>query len=342
MNKFISNIAVWMFLSTIVFADDSPHSFSGYMMGDYYWVAAHHDSTIDGATGFWFRRIYFTYENQLTSDFSVRMRLEMASAGDFSTSSVPLVPFVKDAYLKWKISKNHQLLLGISSVPTWGVVEKTWGYRFLEKTPLDLQKWGSSRDFGVALKGNLKSDGKVKYHFLLGNGSGNKSETNKGKKILGAISYYPTKQLVLEGYADWNDNKGNTDWYTLQGFAAYKTENATIGLQYAYQVRQIEDKDDSKLSLASAFVKLKTSQKLAVVARVDRMFDPNSKAAKQVYIPFDPTAKSFFFVVGLDFIPIENVHLMPNVEVIIYDKNDEGVTPHSDAIPRISFYYKFK
>ena len=36
------------------------------MFGDYYYVLAHHDETVEGNNGFWLRRVYFTYDNTLS------------------------------------------------------------------------------------------------------------------------------------------------------------------------------------------------------------------------------------------------------------------------------------
>lgn len=153
---------------------------SGYMFGDYYYVVANHNEELEDNNGFWFRRIYLTYDHGLSEDFAVRFRIEMNSAGDFSSQS-KLTPVVKDAYLKWKHAR-HRILVGISSTPTWAVVEKVWGYRSVEKTPLDLQRFGSSRDFGLAIKGSLDQQQRWNYHFMFANGSSNGSENNKGKK----------------------------------------------------------------------------------------------------------------------------------------------------------------
>ena len=114
-----------------------------------------------------------------------------------------------------------------------------------------------------------------------------------------------------------------------------------LGVQYAQQTRQVDGGDDQSLSLASVFFVTKVAKKTNLFARVDRQFDPNPKGNKISYIPFDKTAKSLFFVAGLDFTPIETVHLMPNVELVKYDENDAGVTPDTDIIPRLTFYYKF-
>jgi len=69
---------------------------SGLMFGDYYMVVANHDSSIVGSNGFSFRRIYFTYDNDIGEKISFRERMEMDSAGDFSTATRLLVPFIKE------------------------------------------------------------------------------------------------------------------------------------------------------------------------------------------------------------------------------------------------------
>ena len=99
---------------------------SGLMFGDYYDVIDQNHEEYKELNGFWFRRIYFTYENKLSKTITVRLRLELASSGDFNAESEAILPLVKDAYLKWRFKPNHELLVGISESPTWRTVEKTW------------------------------------------------------------------------------------------------------------------------------------------------------------------------------------------------------------------------
>ena len=114
---------------------------SGYAFGDYYWIGANHDRSLEGLNGFWFRRIYLTYDRDLSAAFSTRLRLEMAHPGDFVTSSLA-EPFVKDAYLKWN-SGDTELILGISPSPTLNFVQDFWGYRSVENLlrTLHLVRW---------------------------------------------------------------------------------------------------------------------------------------------------------------------------------------------------------
>ncbi len=317
---------------------------SGYMFGDYYYFIGNHHEDLEDTNGFWFRRIYFTYDHKWDdTDFSTRLRFEMTNNGKYSNGEIAGDkmddPAVKDAYLKYKFS-DQALYVGISSTPTWGAVEKLWGYRCVEKTPLDLYKLGSSRDFGLALKGKF---GPVKYHYMFGNGNSNKSESNEGKKVYFSFGYDVIKGLLVEAYGDveWRDD--DEDRYTYQLFASYKTDAYRFGLQFAGQTRSAGKAggDAETLSLASAYGVYKISKYLSVFARGDRMFDPNPSGEGISYIPIDKTSEFFFFVFGLDFTPISSVHFIPNFEFITYDENDAGQTPDNDVIGRITFYYKF-
>ncbi|NIR48636.1 hypothetical protein GWO43_09370 [candidate division KSB1 bacterium] len=313
---------------------------SGYVFGDYYYIAACHDNSIEKNNGFWFRRIYFTYDHDLNESFSARFRIEMNSPGNF-TSNEKLQPFVKDAYLRWNHSR-HNIIVGLSVTPTWQLVEKIWGLRFVEKTPLDLQKFGSSRDLGLALKGSFDSQKRVNYHFMLANGGGTSSETNPGKKVLFSLSAKPTPNFIVEGYADFEERPGRRNRYTLQGFAAYQQDDLRFGVQFAHQTRQIfEDREKLNLQIASVFAATRFSPHIWAFARYDRNFDPNPDAGKIAYVPFIATAKTNFVLLGLDLSLSKAVHLSPNVELIVYDKVS-GERHDADVIPRITFYYVYQ
>ncbi len=310
---------------------------SGYTFGDFYYIAQDHNADFEGRNGFWLRRIYFTYDQKLSDSFSTRVRLEMSQPDGLNKAADKAFAVVKDAYIKWKTGK-HQVYLGISSTPTWSVVEKTWGYRSVEKTPLDLYKFGSSRDFGVALKGNLDNAGKFKYHLMVGNGNSNKSENDKGKMAMLSLGYHPSKSFFIEVYGDIKGKADNGDWTTFQVFSAYKTDNFRLGVQYAHQKR---NDADITLDAASVFSVMKLSNKSSLFARVDFMMDPNPLGNKISYIPFDTSVKSTLVLAGIDFKVHKKFSIMPNLEVVIYDKTAGGEKIKNDVIPRITFYYKF-
>ncbi len=317
-----------------------PGRISGYMFGDYYYIAADHRTDLEDMNGFWFRRIYLAYDKELDDGLSTRLKLEMGSPGDFSTSE-KMIPAIKDAYLKWTTG-HTQILFGISATPTWEVVEKIWGYRAVEKTPVDLQKFGSSRDFGLSVKGRLDRAGKIRYHAMFANGSSNKSETNKQKKVMGSLGAWVTDHLIVEGYADYDARPDDKSRGTLQGFVGYKTEQARVGFQFVYQHRRMgPEEQDLDMNIWSGFAAAQITDRVAMFGRVDVMSDPNPDGADIAFIPFDETAKATFIVGGLDFHLSPLLHVMPNVELVSYTAVDEGPDPDTDVIPRVTVYYKF-
>jgi len=271
--------------------------------------------------------------------FSIRFRLEANNAGDFSTKS-RLYPYIKDAYLKWNLGQ-HNIYLGLSPSPTWYFIEEVWGYRSVEKTLMDLQKLGTAREMGIALKGSLDHNKRFHYHLMVGNGNGTSSEDNKGKKVMFSLTVEIIKNLFLQGYGDWNDLPNENDRYTGQCFLIYKTPSFRVAAQFVHQTRQLgEGVNNQKLKFGSVFAAAKIRNKVWGFVRADRAFDPNPDGEDISYIPFFE-AKSIFILAGFDFTFDENTHIMPNIEFVTYDV-DKYSAPDSDLIPRLTFYYKWK
>ncbi|WP_457654498.1 porin [Rhodocaloribacter sp.] len=314
-------------------------SFRGLVFGDAYWVAGSDDGALENRNGFWFRRIYLTFDFAISDAWSARLRTEMNSKGDFS-SKAKLEPAAKDVYLRWKHG-NHRLTFGLSGTPTWNVVESFWGYRSVEKTLLDLQKLGSSRDVGVAARGSLDGEKKIRYNVMLANGNGTSSETNKGKKGFLALTFYPASSVVFEVYGDYDDRSGDTDRTTVQGFVGFKGHAGRVGIQYAYQRRNVVGGGSVTLNALSVFGAMPLSKKVTGFARFDRMFDPNPDAAKISYLPFAENARSTLALAGVDIAAHEQVHFMPNVEAVFFDVVD-GSAPAPTIMPRFTFFYTFK
>ena len=325
----------------------SAGEFKGYMFSDYYYVVNHHNADIENRHGFWFRRIYFTYNNGLTETIKMRLRVEFNSPGDF-TSSDKLSPVVKDAYLSAKVG-GQDLMFGIISTPTWGNVEKIWGYRSLEKTPLDLQKLGSSRDFAVGLKGNLDAGKSVSYMVMFGNGASNKGETNKGKKIYGQLGFKPVKGLYVEAYGDYEIQTDKKTYYVYQGFAAYQGKWGRIGAMFARRhfKQEIAGADDveNDYDIISAFAVVKASNSVDIIARFDRNFgngfETNYGGHKISYIPFADNAVSNLVIGGISWEVAKNVWLIPNVKYVFYDEPDVGAKLADNVYANMTVFFKF-
>lgn len=320
------------------------HRFSGVLFSDYYFVLNNHNEDLEGENGFWARRINFTYDNRLSQSVTTRFRLESNSPGDFSTNA-KMEPFVKDLYLNWAMNENHVLIAGLSPTPTWGLVETIWGYRSVEKSPLDLYKLGSSRDFGIALRGKFGESGKLNYHAMFGNGSGTGAETNKWKKYMLSISWWFTDHLAFEVYGDYDRRTETNKRTTYQLLAGYVSDKVNIGAIYASQTRTeaISGASDDVLTLdvASVFTNFKPSERWTIILRVDHVFDPNPKGPTIDYIPFSSEAGSTLMIFGFGYQPIPRIHIIPNIETVSYGEAEDGTTPDNDVIFRTTLHVTF-
>jgi len=342
--------------STAVFSQ-TISKISGLVFADYYYNMSHHDASAKAQNAFNFRRIYFTFENNITSNIKFRFRLESAHNKFGSTNKIN--PFVKHAYLEWtNLIPSHKLYLGMAETNAFKNTESYWGYRSIEKTIMDLNKISSSADMGIALKGDL---GNVAHHWLTihhGTGYGS-SEVDKYKKIGYAFWLTPVAGLILEGYFDYENQDPNTGtfqylkdyfhcsaYYTMKGFLGYSAPSFTLGVEAFIRTNKESGAPDAagssrvdvKRRGLSVFGSWITSiPKVKIFGRYD-YYDPN--ADDNVYVSDSKNGiddEHTLFIGGLDFIPKGNVHFMPNIMIKSYAQSGK----ESDITARITFYYTF-
>jgi hypothetical protein len=322
----------------------------GYMIGEYFFILKHNTGHMDdggqeGRHGFWFRRIYLTYNNKLSDSVKMRLRLEMNSTSNIFSSST-IVPFVKDAYISFKLGENTSLVAGIQGPPSFGNEEDIWGYRSLEKTPLDLYKWTSSRDFGISVKGGKG----VLYHLMFGQGSSNKSEVNNGKKIFGSIGY-EGGGLFVEGVVQYERAKTTDDDFIFKAFGAYTGDWGRVGLMYANRSYTPAGGDSRPYNIFSVFAVIKAGKKVDVIGRYDMNFGDGYKEKfdghKISYVPFAKNHEFSFIIAALSYQVHKNVWIIPNMKFAAYRENDmlkgtEGYEkPVNDTYLNFTLFFKF-
>lgn len=322
---------------------EAPPAFkiSGLVYGDYYYVAASHRPELEDQSGFWIRRVYLTYDHTLSKEFSLRARLEANSKGDFKSTGVN-TPYFKDLWLKWAFG-GHSLTFGLAPTANIDFVDAFQGYRSVEKSPFDLYRWDSSRDLGLLLQGDLGAQRRTRYSVHFGNGSGTGSEVDQSKAVRGQLSHRFAGGLVLEAYADWQDRPDARDAWTAEAFAGWQAKTWRASLQYGHQERREAGPGGSDLALdfLSAFAAVQVSPKVSLIGRVDRNFDPIPGGETTDYVPFAEPAKSVFGYAGVDVTLHKYVHLVPNVELTVYDEAAGGTTPGTDVMPRVTLFFSW-
>ena len=207
-----------------------PWKISGLVFGDFYDFESSHLSTFQDQYGFWIRRAYFTYDHTFTPQITTRFRLEANGNGKLAGGAA--TPFIKDAYVKWTYYGRQQVTVGIQPSLSFDYLESVWGLRHIEKTPLDLYRWDSSRDTGVTAAGPINESGTLKYQVQYGNESGNNGETDRFKGYRFAARYETNPGFTIEGMGAFFNRAGDADRSTAQVFAAYRAKKGRVGLQY--------------------------------------------------------------------------------------------------------------
>jgi len=338
--------------------------FSGYMFGDYFYNVAR-DSGIAAipraATGgeksyqaFQLRRIYFTYDNDISEHFFSRFRLEADQVSNTTDGKIGVA--VKDAFLRWKeIFQGSDLVFGIQPTSAYDVSEAAWGYRSLEKTIMDLRGIVPSRDLGAALKGKLDNSGTFGYWVMVANGAGNKPETDKYKRYSLMLSAKPVQNLQVTLYGDYIGAGNRTNPYSTSTpkasvsnaavtsalFVGYtQPGDFSVGVEGFLQSTMNGFNDATTQSLKSAnvigfsvFGSVSVATDIALVGRYD-FFDPNSNSNSK-------GDSRNYFIGSVAWKPDKNVSIMPNVLVETYEKLPSGHTFAASVTGRMTLYYVF-
>jgi hypothetical protein len=231
----------------------STSAINGLVYADYYYVLGSGDPELQGQNAFNIRRVFFTFENNLTANLKFRFRLESEGHDYGSTSKID--PFVKQAFLEWSnLIPKHKVYLGIAETNANNNSEEYWGYRSIEKNILELNKICSAADFGIGVKGDF---GTLVHHWLtVMNGTGyGAAEGDRYKKIGYSFWITPLPRLTLEAYADYEKQNASdpqtvselnsakdyrlaTSYGTMKGFAGYSMPNLTFGCEAFLRINQ--------------------------------------------------------------------------------------------------------
>jgi len=236
--------------------------------------------------------------------------------------------------------------------------EEVWGYRSIERTIADIRRTPSF-DFGASLQGWFNKDATFGYDVMVSNGTAAKVAGNSYKWFSGDIwAKFLDKKLIVDLYQDYeklnwgvyvpggNNGPLYSDRNMTKLFVAYQTKKFTAGFEGfrntilgGNKVTGIDGKTyyrTEKEMDYSIFVKgriVSTASgdpKLGFFARYDN-YDPsgnlssvvgdaNTKSYSNVGVSqYEPTTKEQFVTFGLDFQPIKNVHIMPNVWMNTYN-----------------------
>ena len=352
---------------------------TGYAFGEYAYKV-HADSAGRGNTqyaglnknynSFNFRRIYFGYDYFISENFSTQLTLAHESGFENGGADPSLLSdtkrglYIKYANLKWKnVFHNADLVLGQQATSTFATLsEVVWGYRSVEKTIADQRGISSSTDLGIGLFGKFDNNMNYGYDLIVANGNGSKLENNSFKKVYTSLyGYFFNKHLILQGNYEYERTQSIPYYQSktlYKGFLAYTNDIITVGVEAYMQVLQnaaaktlngVKDTSNVNNIGISGFVRGRIiKDKLNYFARYD-MVNPDTKynySDKATYLNTSGNTQQQFITAGLDYTPVKNVHVIPNIWVNTYHNQADNATGKNqndyDMVARVTLHYIFK
>lgn len=185
-------------------------------------------------TGFDIKRFYVGVDHKFNDVFSGNVTTDVNYVSNDSETQV----YIKKAYLQAKLSDALTIRLGSADLPWVPFAEDVYGYRWVENTLIDRDKFGTSADWGVHVLGKL-ADGHISYAVSAIDGAGYKAPLrSESIDLEGRISAnFSNITLAVGGYTGklGKNVEGLATQHTAERFnalAAYTTKTYRLGVEY--------------------------------------------------------------------------------------------------------------
>jgi len=283
-----------------------------------------HDFTEEAINddGFALKRVYFTYKKVISNGISFKLTTDI----DYKESPKNL--YLKYAMLNWK-SPVGKLTFGQQGMNVFNVQEKTWGFRFIEKSPMDLHKFSSSADMGVGYSGKVNE---IHYSLLITNGTGyKKTESDEYKKISGQLIYGEKQLIKKDGYnagLSFSTEPYEVDSVTTENknvislFGGFAGGNLRIGGEFDLLTDAAIDETQQIIAFYTSYA---VTENLEGLVYID-MFDPNTNT--------DKDGKTYL-VAGVNYYPGKGLIISPNIRMTTPEEGD------NTTIFKVNFQFKF-
>ncbi len=291
--------------------------------------------------GFSIRRTRLHYEHYFTDNFTGNFGIE---SNEIIKLDGKISLILYDANFEWKNAvPKSSLLFGLMPAPTfvWGLSEKMYGYRSVERTVADKNGFGTATDFGVTMKGNFGNENEYGYNVMIGNGKGLVPEVSRYLKFYTSVYRRFFGNLYFEAYADYQSAVNNKYKWTTRGLVAWNAKNYSLMIEPVFQYRNNAADNSPVNPLAFSLngkvnlLRKTDTDETGVINLFGRydFFNPDSNNGSTGYF-------EHFVSVGVDIIPLNNFHLMPNLWMTFYkDKSSLNISRNSDIVGRITFWF---
>ncbi len=284
-----------------------------------------------GYNEFSIKRLYFTYEKSIADEMKVVLATDIIEP----INDNAWFSYQKYAYLQWNTSMGD-LVFGLQGMNVFNIAEQNWGYRYIEKSPMDAHKFASSADLGLGFKKTFSDQ--IHLHLTAVNGGGyKKTETDKYKKMALQLVYGELNLQKKSGY-----NAGVV--LSSEAFD-YGVTDTTVG----------EAKNSSLLAIFGAYA----NNAVRIGGEFDQLSNNGSQITKHIlafyadyrvtkqmslygrYESYDPDVDSNddgdnTIIAGLNYSPGKGFNVAPNFHYSVPESGDAGMSTFG-----VNFEFKF-
>ncbi|MDY5969663.1 MAG: porin [Bacteroidales bacterium] len=217
----------------------------------------------DNTAGFELERAYLGYDYKLNDAWSAKVVYDMGKGDD---GKLQRLGYVKNAYVTYS-KGNLKLEAGLTGTEGFNAQEKMWGYRYVYKSFMDQNKWGSSADLGV--KAKYKVANWMDADVSVFNGEGYKKVQLDNQFLYGlGVTLKPFSGFQLRLYADMKTAKDTAAQATVAISTGYKGEKFSVGAEYDL-MRNQGNSDGHHLNGLSLYATGNLGEKMSLFGRYD-------------------------------------------------------------------------
>lgn len=298
--------AITLIFATLTYGE------SGDLRGQVFYQFSHEfEDTLTVNNAFEMQRVYLIYQQDISPNLTYEFRTDVTRGVDGW-----LTAYLKNARLDWKTSLG-KVTLGMQGMNVFNVQEKTWGHRYLEKTPMDKNKFASSADLGIGLARSMGD--KLYLDAKITNGTGyKKAEDDKFKKLSVQVVWGGRDLSKADGFnaggvVTYEPFEAGDDTVNITSviglFGGWSHSALRAGVEFNLESRS--DASDPRQIIVGYFT-YAIHKKVAVLARVD-MFSRGSDAET-------------YGIFGIAITPETGLRITPNVRYLKADDSDGSIS----------------
>ena len=271
-------------------------------------------------SAFNFNRQYVSYAVDMSDDIKFKVIFDVGR----SATDSRLNTYLKKAQVNYKTSYAN-ISLGLIGMNTYGVQEKNWGYRFIEKSAIDKNGFSSTADIGVGFSRSLIDNLNMSLQVV--NGEGFKQpQGDKYHKISFNTTYGERRLNKNDGYntgivysTEATDSEPTN---MISAFCGFSGMGLRLGVEY-----DMLTKGDTESSIISVSANYSFMDNKDIFLRYD-MYDGDTSVDKD---------GSSYIITGILLSCGNGLSVAPNIRMTSYEDTVKEIISEY----KVNFQFKF-